>query len=70
MSLGAWLRLGWLLVAADVAYWLWELRQPEEQQLSASHADLNIFLYYGGALAFVALLILSYVVWRANQRDR
>jgi hypothetical protein len=49
---------------------LWELRQPEEQHLSSWHLTLNIILYYGGALLFVALLLVSYLVWRVNQRDR
>jgi cytochrome c-type biogenesis protein CcmH/NrfG len=70
VSLSTWLRLGWLAVAADFLYWIWELRQPEEQQLSSWHADLNVALYYGGALLFVALLLVSYVAWRVNQRHR
>jgi hypothetical protein len=70
VSLGTWLRPGWLVLAADVAYWLWQLRQAEEQQLSSWHATLNIFLYWGGALLFVVLLIVSLIVWRANERER
>lgn len=70
MTLNGWLRLGWFLVAADLAYWIWELRQPEEQQLSQWHADLNIALYYGGGFLFIALLVLSYLAWRVNQRAR
>jgi heme/copper-type cytochrome/quinol oxidase subunit 2 len=69
VSLNAWLRLGWLVLAADLVYWLWELRQPEEQQLSSWHAALNIVLYYGGAILFVVLLVVSYLVWRVNQRE-
>jgi hypothetical protein len=65
-----WLRLGWLILAADFAYWMWEGRQPEEQQLSTWHAGLNAFLYYGGAILFVGLLLASYVAWRVNQRAR
>src|SRR5579859_7662624 len=70
VSLSVWLRAGWFVLAADFAYWLWELRQPEEQQLSSWHATLNIVLYYGGGLLFVVLLIVSYIVWRLNQRER
>lgn len=70
MSLNALLRLGWLVLGADFAYWLWELRQPEGQQLSSWHAALNIVLYYGGALLFVALIVVSYIVWRIDQRGR
>lgn len=70
MSLGGLLRLGWLVLAADFAYWLWELRQPEEQQLSSWHATLNIVLYWGGALLFVVLIIVSLTVWRVNERQR
>lgn len=70
MSLSALLRLGWFALAADFAYWLWELRQPEEQHLSSWHATLNIVLYYGGALLFLVLLIVSWIVWRANERER
>jgi hypothetical protein len=70
VSLGGLLRPGWLVLAADFAYWLWELRQPEEQQLSSWHATLNIVLYWGGALLFVALIIVSLIVWRVNERQR
>jgi hypothetical protein len=31
---------------------------------------LNISLYYGGALLFVVLLIVSLIVWRAKERER
>jgi hypothetical protein len=70
VSLGTLHRLGWLVLAADFAYWLWELRQPEEHQLSSWHATLNIFLYWGGALLFVVLLSVSWILWRANERER
>jgi hypothetical protein len=70
VSLGGLLRLAWLVLAADFAYWLWELRQPEEQQLSSWHAALNIVLYWGGALLFVALIIATLIVWRVNERQR
>lgn len=70
MSLNALLRLGWLVLAADFLYWLWELRQPEEQRLSSWHATLDIVLYWGGGLLFVIVLLVSYVVWRVNQRGR
>lgn len=69
MSLSGWIRLGWFLMAADVAYWLWELRQPEEQQLSSWHVALNIALVLGGAILLVVLLLVSYVAWRVNQRE-
>lgn len=69
MSLTAWLRLGWLVLAADFAYWLAQLRQPEDQELSSWHSTLNIFLYWGGAILFVLLLVASYMVWRAKQRE-
>lgn len=64
------LRLGWSLVAADLVYWLWELRQPEEQQLSSWHANLNVVLYWGGGILFVVLLLVGYVAWRVDQRRR
>lgn len=67
--MNAWLRVGWLVLAADVLYWLWELRQPEEQRLSSWHATLNIFLYWGGAILFVVLLLIGYVAWRVKQRE-
>ena len=69
MSPNGWIRLGWLVLAADFAYWSWQLRQPEEQQLSSWHAVLNIVLYYGGAALFVVLLCVSYITWRLNQRE-
>jgi cytochrome c-type biogenesis protein CcmH/NrfG len=70
VSLNGWLRAGWLIVTADFVYWLWELRRREEQQLSTWHADLNVVLYYGGAILFVGLLLVSYVAWRVKQRAR
>ena len=70
MPASVWLRVGWLVLAADVAYWIWEWRQPEGQQLSTWHADLNVVLYYGGALLFAGLLLVGYLVWRVNERAR
>lgn len=69
MSLSALLRVGGLVLAADFAYWLWQLRQPEDEQLPSWQASLNIVLY-GGALLLVVLLIVSLLVWRANERER
>jgi hypothetical protein len=69
VSVTAWLRLGWLVLAADFAYWLWQLRQPEDQELSSWHATLNILLYWGGAFLLVLLLVVSYMVWRVKQRE-
>jgi hypothetical protein len=31
---------------------------------------LNVFLYYGGALLFVVLLVVSLLVRHANERER
>ena len=70
VSLSAWILLGWFALAADVVYWCWELGQPEDQQLSTWHADLNIVLYFGAGALFVVLLIVSLLAWRANESAR
>ena len=69
MSLSAWLRIGWLVLAADFVYWLWLMGQPEPGP-EGWWGRLNIVLYFGGALLFVVLLIVSLIVWRVNERER
>lgn len=70
MSLSAWLRIGWLVLAADVVYWIVISGHTGEPGPRGWWGTLNIFLYYGGALLFVFLLVVSYVAWRVNQRER
>jgi len=32
-------------------------------------ATLNEFLYFGGWVQFFVLLVLSYLLWRVNERE-
>jgi hypothetical protein len=72
MSLSAWLRIGWFIMAADVAYFLLggTGQLDDTQSISQWHERLNGVLWYGGALLFFVLLILSYLSWRVNERER
>ena len=70
MSLSAWLRIGWLVLAADVVYFGWMMGHTGEPGPEGWSGYLNIFLYWGGALLFIVLLIVSLIVWRANERER
>jgi hypothetical protein len=72
MSLSAWLRVGWLALAADFAYWRFGVGalDDNEQPISQWHGVLNGVLWYGGLLLFVVLLVLSLLLWRANERER
>ncbi len=64
MSLRAWVRVGWLALAADVVYWFWQLGRSEDHEISTWHAVLNGVLYFGGGVFFVVLIILSLFAWR------
>ena len=68
VSLSAWLRIGWLVLLADVVYWLWLTGHTGEPGPEGWWGYLNILLYWGGTFLFVVLLI-SYLVWRVNQRE-
>src|SRR5262249_37371181 len=68
VSLSAWLRIGWLVFAADVVYWFWLMGQPEPGP--GWWGRLNIVLYFGGALLFVVLIIIGLIVWRATEREQ
>jgi hypothetical protein len=73
VSLSAWLRLGWLVLAADVAYWMFGGAGPLDDggpPISSWHATLNEVLYFGGWVLFLVLLVLSYLRWRVNERER
>jgi hypothetical protein len=69
-DLGAWLRIGWLVLAADVVYWLWMTGHIGEPGPQGWWGTLNVFLYYGGALLFVVLLVVSLLVRHADERER
>jgi len=72
VSLSAWLRIGWFALAADVAYWwLGGAGQLDDvESISQWHAILNEVLYFGGLVLFVVLLVLSWLLWRVNERER
>jgi hypothetical protein len=73
VSISAWLRIGWLAFAADVAYWMFGGAGPLDDggpPVSSWHATLNAILYFGGAVLFLVLLVLSYLVWRVNEGAR
>jgi len=38
--------------------------------ISGWHATLNEVLYFGGWVLFLVLLVLSYLLWRVNERER
>jgi hypothetical protein len=38
--------------------------------ISSWHAALNRVLYFGGWVLFFVLLVLSYLLWRVNERER
>lgn len=69
-QLRPWLRAGWLLVLADIVYWLWLMGHADEPGPQGWWGTLNIFLFYGGALVFVLLVVVSLLAWRANERQR
>ena len=68
MSLSAWLRIGLLVFTADFVYWFFLMGQPEPGP-EGWWGRLNIVLYFGGALLFV-VIIISLIVWRANEREQ
>jgi hypothetical protein len=68
VSLSAWVRIGWLVLAADIAYLL--ASGGEEQQLSRWRGILGWVLYLGGWVLFIVPLILSLLLWRVNERER
>jgi hypothetical protein len=70
VSVGAWLRIGWLVWAADVVYFGWMMGHTGEPGPEGWWGRLNIVLYFGGAVLFVVLLIVSLIVWRATERER
>lgn len=71
MSMRAWLRVGWLVLLADVAYWIWQMGHVNaESGLPSWHAAFNIATVVGGAILLVALLVGSYVAWRLNEHER
>jgi D-alanyl-lipoteichoic acid acyltransferase DltB (MBOAT superfamily) len=73
VSLSAWVRVGWLALAADFLYWRLGGSGPlddNEGSVPQWHSILNAVLWYGGALLFVVLLVVSYLLWRANERER
>lgn len=73
MPLSGWVRAGWLALAADFLYWRLGGAGPlddNEGNVPQWHGILNAVLWYGGGLLFVVLLALSYLLWRANQRER
>jgi hypothetical protein len=72
VSLRAWLWIGWLTLAADFAYWRFGVGtlDDNEEPISYRHGVLNAVLWYGGLLLFLVLLVLSWLLWRANERER
>jgi hypothetical protein len=69
VSLSAWLRIGWLVLAADVVYWLWLMGSTGEPGPEGWWGYLNMVTFYGGWFLFAVLLLFSYGVWRVNQRQ-
>ena len=59
-------------MAADVAYFLLggTGQLDDVQSISQWHALLNGILYFGGFVLLFVLLVLSYLLWRVNERER
>jgi hypothetical protein len=71
VSRDVWLRVGWLALAADVGYWIWQMGHADaESGLPTWHAVFNVVTVIGGCVLFAALLLGTYIVWRVNQRER
>ena len=61
----------WLALAADFLYFGFGVtRDDNEPAISQLHGILNAVLWYGGWVLFVVLLILSWLRWRVNERER
>jgi hypothetical protein len=70
VSLSVWLRVGWFVLLADVAYWIWQMGHVNgEDGLPTWHTTFNIVTVMGGCILFAFLLLGSYVAWRMNQRE-
>lgn len=70
MSMRTWLRVGWVVLLADVAYWIWQMGHVDgESGLPSWHAAFNIATVVAGLVLFVALLLGSYFAWRPNQNE-
>jgi hypothetical protein len=65
VSLSAWFHIGLLLVAADVVYFVWMMARTGKPP-KGGWAQINLFLYWGGALVFVVILSASLLIWHAN----
>ncbi len=72
MSLRAWLRVGWLVLAADAVYWRFGVGplDDNEQPISHWHGVLNAVTWYGGGIVFLVVLILHWIRWRENEPER
>ena len=69
MTFTRWLRIGWLIVAADFLYWISGFAYGgEEQQMSDWHATVNTVTYLGGWLLVGLLLVGELIVWLAKPR--
>ena len=53
-------RLAWLVLAADVAYWVWQMGHVNaESGLPTWHTILNIVTVCGGLVLLLALLLTA-----------
>jgi hypothetical protein len=70
VTLTRWLRVGWLILSADVLYWISGVAyKGEEEPLADWQATLNSITYFGGLILFALLLVGSYIDWRRKQRE-
>jgi hypothetical protein len=70
VSFKRWLRVGWLVLIADVVYWIWQMGQVNAVGgLPTWHVVLNIVTVIGGCVLFAVLLLSSYVGWRGKQSE-
>ena len=70
MNLSRWLRIGWLILLADVLYWISPVGFTDgDLPMADWHAWFNTVTFFGGWILFGCLLLGSYVAWVGKQRE-
>jgi hypothetical protein len=71
VAFARWLRIGWLIVAADFLYWISGLAyRGEEQPMSDWHATFNTVTYFGGWILVGLLVLGELIAWAVKPRER
>jgi hypothetical protein len=70
VPLTRWLRIGWLVLLADVLYWISPVAGRDgDLPMADWHARFNTVTFFGGWILFALLLLGSYIAWVAKQRE-